>query len=142
MKKLHIIIGVLIFVGIVILSFPLINALIPFKMIKDTQGLNGCPDTVEGDYDADFTIKYFYSPNCLYCLGEEKIFEELIKEKGYLFRLEKYDMNYCSSEAIKYGASKVPSFVFVKDGSYFTRDTFLPKNALERTICVSSGGCF
>lgn len=143
MKKLHIVIGVLIFVIVVFVSIPLIKAVVPFRLVEDTGGLNGCPDTIEGNYDADFTIKYFYSSsNCLYCLGEEKILEDLVREKGHLFRLEKFDVTYCADEANKYGAHRAPGFVFISGEEYFTRPTYLPKDALERTICRSTGACF
>ena len=142
MKTLHLVLGVIVVVLLVFVSLPLMKSLVPFRVIKDTQGLAGCPDKIEGNYNADLTIKYFYSSDCIYCLREEKIFEDLLKDKGDLFRLEKYDVNYCFGDVNTYGAYRTPSFVFISKEEYFTRDSFLPRDALERTICRSTGACF
>ncbi|HLC37342.1 MAG TPA: thioredoxin family protein [Candidatus Nanoarchaeia archaeon] len=124
------------------LLFPIIRLISPLQSVN--QNAETCPDTVLGDEDTNFQIKYFYSADCVYCLGEERVINDLVKEKGYLFSIEKYDINICSDAANTFGVIKTPSFVFFdkKENSYFTKDSYLPKDALERTICKSTGSCF
>lgn len=140
-KSLKALIIWIIFIGAFFLLFPLIKLISPLQPVSQNEG---CPDTFLGNENASFQIKYFYSENCIYCLGEEKIINDLIKEKGNLFSLEKYNVNLCGDIANDFGVLKTPAFVFLdkEENSYFTKNSYLPKDVLERTICKSTGACF
>jgi len=131
----------IIVIAIFFLLVPLIKYFSPLQQVDDS---SSCPSNVFGNENADFQIKYFYSSNCLHCMGEEKIINDLIKEKGNIFSLEKYNIEFCTDEAEKFGVVGTPSFVFFdkEDNEYFTRNSYLPRDALESTICKSTGSCF
>ncbi|MBS3145483.1 thioredoxin family protein [Candidatus Woesearchaeota archaeon] len=128
-------------IAIFLLLVPLIKYFSPLQPADDS---DSCPSTILGNQDANFQIKYFYSSNCLHCMGEEIAINSLIREKGNIFSVEKYNIEFCSDEASKFGVVSTPSFVFFdkKTNEYFTRNSYLPRDALENTVCKSTGSCF
>lgn len=101
-----------------------------------------CPETVAGNEESIFKIKYFYSDFCGYCKKQEPILIELLKEKGDLFYIEFFNIDYCGKEFIDYGAIRVPTFVF-KSGDFdeIIHPSFVYKKDLKNLICKANGVC-
>ncbi|QQG38670.1 MAG: thioredoxin family protein [Candidatus Woesearchaeota archaeon] len=131
----------IILLAILIALIPLIISISPLQPIKDS---SACPSSIQGNENADLVIKYFYSTECIQCLGEEKILNNLVKSHGDLFKLEKYNIAYCILEASSYDIQKTPSFVFInkKENEYYVDSRYLPEDLLERAVCKSTGACF
>ncbi len=117
-------------IGAIILFFIIIG----FK--KGSIGSAECPDTIQGNVNANFKIKYFYSPFCLYCWKQEPILRDMLKTYGSSFSLERYDIRYCKEEVVKYKVSGTPSFVFVlrNESKEFPSYGFIPKDKFETVI--------
>ncbi len=126
---------ILLFLAILVLNSSRITAAI--------EGRKACPDKVEGNLNASFVIKYFYSPYCFYCALEHPVLEDLVKAKGELFRLEWYNTLHCKNVSEYYKTSGTPAFAFVSSGSNATlvRNGYLEKAELTSIICRASGGC-
>ena len=102
----------------------------------------GCPETVAGNEESIFKIKYFYSDFCGYCKKQESILIELLKEKGDIFYIEFFNIDHCGKEFIDYGAMRVPTFVF-KSGDFdeIIHPSFVYKKDLKNLICKANGVC-
>lgn len=120
--------SILIWVGVIVLIIFLIDAKEPF--LKDRV----CPDTVKGNQNASFIIKYFYTPYCPYCWLEAPILDELVVQRGTLFTLEYYDYRFCA-EAQLYRVPGIPSFVFLYNETEKLVPGFMAKAQLEKIIC-------
>lgn len=107
-----------------------------------TVGNKECPDRIQGNPNATLLIKYFESPFCPYCWMEEPILKDLLKRRGNLFTLERYDIRYCHDETRKYRIAGTPSFVFSlkNETREYTHYGFIEKEKLENVIC-SVGEC-
>ena len=102
-----------------------------------------CPGEQAGNPSANLTIKYFYSPVCLWCILEDQHFDELLKKEGQAFKLEKYNREDCDAVMQKYKLSLTPSFVFsTKNNSQeYTIDGYISKENLIKVICDVTGYC-
>ena len=115
-----------------------------------------CPFVVLGNKDANLKIKYFETPYCFYCWVEKPILEKLVKNKGNVFNIEKYDFRYCTEEASKYNIHGVPSFVFgiknkINDSNdsnnqesnlkEYTTYGFIPEDKLNAIVCELTNSC-
>ncbi len=125
------------------LTWILIIGLVLIIFFKPSFGNKSCPDKIEGNSDAPLKIKYFESPYCVYCWLEEPKLKSLLKEKGTLFSLERYDLRFCHNQTKKYGISGTPSFVFsLENGSKeYTHYGFLEKEQLEKVVCEVTEAC-
>ncbi len=74
-----------------------------------------CPEVVQGNPDAELTIKYFFNPFCPSCWKQEKIVHTALKKYGQNIRLERYDHRYCSTAWNQLGLMHIPSFSFELD---------------------------
>jgi len=72
-----------------------------------------CPEIIQGNKNANLKIKYFYSPFCPSCWRSEPLLNELVKNQGDLFSIEKYDIRYCTEVTEEYKIYQVPSYVFI-----------------------------
>lgn len=102
-----------------------------------------CPGEQAGNPDANLTIKYFYSPVCFWCVLEDKNFDELLRQEGQAFKLEKYSRENCDDFMQKYKLSLTPSFVFSSknDPKDYTVDGYISKENLAKVICDVTGYC-
>ena len=103
---------------------------------KGNIGSTECPNIIQGNVDANFKIKYFYSPFCPYCWKQEPILRNALKTYGDSFNLERYDIRYCKDEVAKYKVSGTPSFVFVlkNESKEFPSYGFIPRDKFEGVI--------
>ena len=139
-KNVHLVVVIVI---IIILAFFIVNVEVIFGEITGAAvtEVKGCPESVQGNNESVLKIKYFHSPYCVWCWLEEPILKKLIKEKGNLFSIEKYDIRFCS-EAKKYGFTKTPSFVFIFNNTEeFLYQGFADESYLTNLICEVSEGC-
>ena len=72
-----------------------------------------CPDIIQGNQNANLKIKYFYTPFCPSCWRSEPFLNELVKNQGDLFSIEKYDIRYCTDITNEYKIYQMPSYVFI-----------------------------
>ncbi len=102
-----------------------------------------CPYKVEGNLNATLVIKYIDSPYCFWCWIEEPILKKLVATKGNSFKLERYDIRYCTDIVRKYGFAGTPSFVFsFGDGiKEFIHSGFIDEQGLNRIICGVTEDC-
>ena len=120
--------------------FVLLFFLILFQLKQGVIGSKECPDKVEGS-NTSLTIKYFYSPFCIYCWIEKPILKDIVKEKGSLFTLEHYDTRYCKDAVYQYQIIGIPSFIFAAKEKEYGLVGYLPKEKLNEVICTLTGGC-
>ena len=71
-----------------------------------------CPETIQGNPDAELIVKYFFNPFCPSCWKQEAIVQETLDEYGGNIRLERYDRRYCMRKGQNLGLRMVPGFVF------------------------------
>ncbi len=105
---------------------------------------NDCPNAIGGNEDAYLRIKYFTSPFCPWCIREESILKELLKEHGNLFNIRWYDVNSCREEVEKYKVGGVPTFVFStsdEEEKEYSHYGFIYKEDLKELICNVTGSC-
>ena len=102
-----------------------------------------CPYKIQGNLNADFVIKYIDSPYCIWCWFEEPILKKMVETKGDSFKLEKYDIRYCTEIVRRYGFSGAPSFVFsIENGTKeFSHMGFIGKEDFYDIICEATGDC-
>lgn len=114
-----------------------------FTNIYTSGNRKECPYSVQGNPEADFVIKYIDSPYCTWCWFQEPILKKAVKEKGDSFKLEKYDIRYCSEIVNQYRFSGTPSFVFVteEDKKEFSSTGFIPEKNFFGLICEVTGDC-
>lgn len=124
--------SLLIWIFIIVVIVVLVDAKEPF-LKKQV-----CPDTVEGNLNATLTVKYFYTPYCPYCWLEAPILDELVKEKGSWFKLERYDFRFCN-EAELHRIPGVPSFVFITNETEKLMPGFMSKERLLNAVCLLTG---
>ena len=128
------------FIGLEIIGFiVLFFIIISFK--KGSIGSAECPDAIQGNVNANFKIKYFYSPFCHYCWKQEPILRDALKTHGNSFSLERYDIRYCKNEVARYKVSGTPSFVFIlkNESKEFPSYGFIPKDKFEAIIKEQAG---
>lgn len=128
----------------------LVFLFVKFVPILFTKGLSSsnvdrtkCPYKVEGNLNASFVIKYIDSPYCVWCWFEEPILEKMVETKGNSFKLEKYDIRYCTDIVNKYGFSGTPSFVFSLDNGTkeYPRVGYIGDVDFSNIICEVTGDC-
>lgn len=114
----------------------LLLVFIIFNIREGKIGKTNCPDAISGNVDANFKIKYFYSPFCTYCWLQEPILRDMLQLHGDSFSLERYDIRYCKSEVARYKVSGTPSFVFVlkNESKEFVSYGFIPKDKFESIL--------
>lgn len=119
-----------------------------FLFVRSSQGgINdpraNCPRGVEGNPNADFVIKYVDSPFCPYCWKEELILKRLVETKGRSFKLERYDIRYCTDIVRKYRFSGTPSFVFSTENGTkeYAHSGFIKEEAFNEIVCEMTGDC-
>ena len=83
------------------------------------------------------TIKYFTSPNCLYCWIEEFSLGKITKSRGELFALEKYDIRFCNQIAREYRITGTPGFVFSNGDEEETVYGYMNRDKIEAMVCNS-----
>ncbi len=71
-----------------------------------------CPETTQGNPNAELAIKYFFNPFCPSCWKQEKIIQNTLKKYGKIIRLERYDYRHCSTVWNQLGLRHIPSFSF------------------------------
>lgn len=90
-------------------TFAVATFVLMFALPSGELGFGSCPEKVIGS--GAVTVKYFQSPFCQYCVLYGQNIIDAQKESG--FRLEYYDLRYCSREASKFGFYATPCFAFV-----------------------------
>jgi len=110
---------------------------------SDKFGKKQCPYTIEGNTNASFKIMYIDSPYCVWCWVEEPILERLVKKKGHILSLEKYDIRYCKDIVTKYRILGTPSFVFsLNNGTQeYPKIGFIEELDFYQIICEITGNC-
>ena len=71
-----------------------------------------CPETIQGNPQAEITVRYFFNPFCPSCWRQEAIVQDVLLEQGRDVRLERYDYRYCNQEWKELGLRTVPGFQF------------------------------
>ena len=125
--KRNLFFSILEWAGLIILFFIILG----FK--EGNIGSAACPDSIQGNVDANFKIKYYYSPFCPSCWKQEPILRDMLTTYGKDFSLEKYDVRYCKEEVNKYRISGTPSFVFtiIDESKEFPLHGFIARDKLE-----------
>jgi FKBP-type peptidyl-prolyl cis-trans isomerase 2 len=127
------------------LRFKIILLNISNEPIPETieEELPVCPDTVEGNKSADLKVKYFYTPFCPWCIKEEPILDEMLKDYGHLFHIERYDIRFCPEQVKQYQVTGTPSFVFSTENGAkeFFIPSFIKKDKLKEIICNTTNEC-
>lgn len=94
-----------------------------------------CPETVQGDPQAEITVRYFFNPFCPSCWKQEAIVQEALR--GESLRLERYNYRYCKQEWKEFGLRTVPGFQFkynneTENAGALSKEEFIAKlNASE-----------
>lgn len=101
-----------------------------------------CPDSIQGNQNANLKIKYFYSPFCPSCWRSEPILNEVVNNQGNLFSIEKYDIRYCTKVTEEYKIYQVPSYVFIpqNESKESVNYGFIPKDKFEEILFDLVGG--
>lgn len=131
--------ALIVFILLLALSYFIPN----FSTFGDTVDRTKCPYKTEGNSNADFTIKYVDSPYCFWCWLEEPILENVVNAKGNSFKLERYDIRYCTDIVRKYKFSGTPSFVFSMDNGTkeHSQVGFIREEMFFKIICEVTGDC-
>ena len=126
--------------SVIFIIFYLLVFGLPFSEKADR---TKCPYKIEGNPKADFVIKYIDSPYCIWCWLQEPVLKKLVKTKGDSFRLERYDIKYCTDIVKKYRFSGTPSFVFsVENGTKeYTHWGYINKKDFFNIICETTRNC-
>ncbi len=108
-----------------------------------TETGESCPDAIAGVDTAFLQIKYFYSKYCPWCVKEEPILQELVKNHGNLVSIEWYDVNNCQELVNQYKIGGVPSFVFstIDNGTEYSHYGFIPQEDIVKLTCDVNGAC-
>ena len=107
-------------------------------LLKDVEG---CPNKIAGNPNAELKIKYFYNDLCPYCRREAPILDRLINKRGNLFYIEMFDTDRCREDSVKAGVSRIPFFVFEANGEKNSGGGFVKEEALEKFICEVTQDC-
>ncbi|MBS3097414.1 hypothetical protein J4209_01315 [Candidatus Woesearchaeota archaeon] len=71
-----------------------------------------CPETIQGNPNAELKIKYFFNPFCPSCWNQEIIVQNALEKYGERIRLERYDYRYCNTIGNQLGLMHMPAFSF------------------------------
>ena len=93
-----------------------------------------CPTAIQGNPNAELTIKYFFNPFCLSCWKQEAIVEKTLDKYWNNIRLERYDYRYCHKEGQQFGLRMMPGFIFQLDNETKSFGT-LTNEKMSKTIC-------
>ena len=120
-----------------------LSVLYLFSNLAQDKDRKNCPYKTEGNLNADFVIKYVDSPYCIWCWLEEPVLKKMVETKGDLFKLEKYDIRYCTEIVSKYKISGTPSFVFsLENGTKeFPHMGFIGEVDFADIFCDVIGDC-
>jgi hypothetical protein len=122
------------FISIIEFAGILVLFLLILQFKKGSIGSKQCPDLIQGNEDASFKIKYFYSPFCFTCWKEEPILRNMLNKHGDSFLLERYDIRYCDAEVNQYKIMGTPTFVFIIGNKEFPKHGFISEEQLEKII--------
>lgn len=89
-----------------------------------------CPETVQGNPQAEITVRYFFNPFCPSCWKQEAIVQDILR--GESLRLERYDYRYCKQEWTEFGLQTVPGFQFkfnneTENIGFLSKEEFIAK---------------
>ncbi len=92
----------------------------------------GCPETIQGNVQAEATVRYFFNPFCPSCWRQEAIVQDVLQEQGRNVRLERYDYRYCKQEWKELGLRTVPGFQFefsnkTENAGVLSKEEFIAK---------------
>jgi hypothetical protein len=127
--------AVFVIIFIIILLAAATEPLTQWWIGADDVSVRECPFATKGNREAELTVRYCTSPNCPYCWVEEVNLGRLIKEKGEMFTLEKYDIRFCRHIAKEHNIVGTPSFVFIAEGEEDRYFGYRSGEKLEEIIC-------
>lgn len=117
--------------------------IVPTEFSKKIElGDGNCPKARAGNPNAALKFKLFESEICPFCVAQNKVLDQILPQYGDLFFGEWYELNSCAGDALKYGISGVPTFIFTAKGigkplAY----GFLDQQQLTDYICKVSEQC-
>ncbi len=124
------------------------DATIQKSPLREGAFRQNCPHTIQGNPNATLVIKYFDNPYCPWCRKEEPILMKLEKEIGNLYRMERYDIRYCTKQVNQYKIAGTPTFIFIGKGEgtngsdmQLRRDGYQEESDVTDIICTMSKGC-
>lgn len=127
-KKEKIVIGI---------EYGVITLLIIFLLLARNGSIleKDCPETIQGNPQAEITVRYFFNPFCPSCWKQEAIVQDALQEKS--IRLERYDNRYCKQKWKEFGLQTVPGFQFkfrneTENTGTLSKEEFIAKLDIRR----------
>lgn len=95
-----------------------------------------CPESIQGNPNAEVKALYFFDPMCPRCWKQEVIVQDILTDFGAEIRVERYDSRYCKDIRRRHGVTSVPGFL-INIGDQMKSYGTLTKQQLTNAISDS-----